>query len=211
VRRRGKQIFVDLDRGVLSIHLGMTGKLLWNGVPGKYARAIFELDRGTLVYDDIRQLGRVEFHPTLPKRFERLGPDALGIGFDEFYGRLRKRRGHVKAVLLNQTFLAGVGNIYADETLFAARVHPHASVARISKARAQRLHASLRQTLETAVEFRGSSISSYVDSNGARGGFQQMHQVYARTGEPCFVCGALIRRIVVAQRGTHYCPHCQRL
>lgn len=211
VRRRGKQIFVDLDRGVLYIHLGMTGKLLWNGVAGKHARAIIELDRGTLVYDDIRQFGRVEFFKSLPESFERAGPDALNITFEEFHARLKRHNCQIKPLLLNQTFLSGVGNIYADELLFAARIHPRTPVSRISKDRAQRLYANLLAVLQLAIQYRGSSISDYVDGAGERGSFQQMHNVYGRAGEPCPRCGAPIRRIVIAQRGTHYCPRCQRV
>ena len=210
VRRRGKQIFVDLDRGVLYVHLGMTGKLLWNGATSKYTRAVLDLDNGTLVYDDIRQFGRVEFFDRLPKMLERVGPDALGIPFEEFHTRLRKHRGQIKAVLLNQSFVAGVGNIYADEMLFAAGIHPRAQTRRISKKRAEQLHRNLVAILEAAIQHRGSSISDYVDGAGERGGFQNMHAVYGRAGEPCPRCGAPIRRIVIAQRGTHYCARCQR-
>ncbi len=210
IRRRGKQILIDLDRGLLYIHLGMTGKLLWNATPGKHARALFELDRGTLVYDDIRQFGRVEFFDTPPAFVERAGPDALAIGFEEFYLRLKQHRGHIKPLLLNQSFISGVGNIYADELLFAARIHPRAQVGRISKVRAARLYESLVEVLQLAIQHRGSSVSDYVDSAGERGRFQQLHRVYGRAGKPCVHCGASIRRIVVAQRGTHYCPRCQR-
>lgn len=209
VRRRGKQIFFDLDRGVLYIHLGMTGKLLWNGVAGKYTRAVFHLDSGTLLYDDIRQFGRVEYFPELPDSLERVGPDALGIGFDEFYKRLKMRRGSVKALLLNQAFICGIGNIYADEALFAARIHPRTPAQRISKYRAGQLHNGILQILRAAIDHRGSSVSDYVDSAGERGSFQQLHCVYGREGKPCPRCGSPIRRIVIGQRGTHYCPHCQ--
>jgi formamidopyrimidine-DNA glycosylase len=210
VRRRGKQIFVDLDAGVLYLHLGMTGKLLWNGAPGKYTRAILELDKGRLVYDDIRQFGRVEYFDVLPQTLERVGPDALGIAFEEFHARLGRHRGPIKGVLLNQSFVAGVGNIYADEMLFAAGIHPRAQARRISKKRAEQLHAHLGAILEAAIQQRGSSISDYVDGAGERGSFQNMHAVYGRAGKPCPRCGAPIRRIVVAQRGTHYCARCQR-
>jgi formamidopyrimidine-DNA glycosylase len=211
VRRRGKHILIDLDRGLLYVHLGMTGKLLWNVSPGKHARALLQLDAGVLIYDDIRQFGRLEFFKNTPDFLGRAGPDALGIGFEEFYARLKQHRGLVKPLLLNQSFLSGVGNIYADELLFEARIHPRAMAARISRARAAHLHKSLLKVLELAIQHRGSSISDYVDGAGKRGSFQQLHRVYARAGEPCTRCGTPILKIVLGARGTHYCPRCQRV
>lgn len=211
VRRHGKQILIALDRGVLYVHLGMTGKLLWNAQPGKYTRALLQLDCGVLIYDDIRQFGRVEFFPVLPATLERVGPDALTVSFDDFFKRLKQRRVSVKALLLNQAFVGGVGNIYADEALFASGIHPKASSSRISEARAKRLHRNVLEVLELAIQHKGSSISDYVDSAGNRGAFQQLHNVYGRAGQPCPRCGSPIRKIVVGQRGTHYCPRCQRV
>lgn len=210
IRRRGKQILFDLDRGLLYIHLGMTGKLLWNTASGKHARATLELDNGTLIYDDPRQFGRFEFFEQLPPRLDRLGPDALGIAFADFFARLKRHRGQIKPLLLNQSFLGGLGNIYIDEILFAARIHPRTSVARLSEKRARTLHSRLADVLELAIQHRGSSISDYVDGAGERGAFQQLHLVYGRAGEPCAKCGTRIRRMVIGQRGTHYCPRCQR-
>lgn len=210
VRRQGKQIFIELDRGVLYVHLGMTGKLLWNADRGKYTRAYLQLDRGTLAYDDVRQFGRFEFFPAVPEMLQRVGPDALQVTFEDFYTRLKQRRMKIKALLLNQAFIGGVGNIYADEALFAAGIHPRALSSRLSTARTERLHGKILEVLELAIRHRGSSISDYVDGAGNRGGYQQLHNVYGRTGKPCPRCGTPIRRIVVAQRGTHYCPRCQR-
>ena len=210
VRRRGKQIFVDLDRGSLYVHLGMTGKLLWNASRGKYTHAVFEFDEGTLVYDDVRQFGRVEFFASVPAILERVGPDALQVDFEEFFRRLKQRRVKIKSLLLNQSFVGGIGNIYADEALFAAGIHPKATATRISRMRAQKLHGHILEVLKLAIQHRGSSISDYVDGAGARGEFQQLHNVYGKSGEPCPRCGTPIRRIVLGQRGTHYCPRCQR-
>jgi formamidopyrimidine-DNA glycosylase len=210
IRRQGKQIFIELDRGVLYVHLGMTGRLLWNGVEGKHARAVIHFDTGTLVFDDIRQFGRFEFFEKLPAHVENKAPDALSISFEEFFRRLRLRKRSIKPLLLDQSFVAGIGNIYADETLFAARIHPRTAANRISPARARRLFDALLRVLHSAIEQGGSSISDYVDSDGNPGWFQQSHCVYGREGEPCRVCGSRIRRIVLGQRGTHYCPRCQR-
>jgi formamidopyrimidine-DNA glycosylase len=211
VGRHGKFIVIELSGGLtLAIHLGMTGGLLWNAEPGPHARAVFELDAGRLVYDDPRQFGRIELGESLPERAARLGPDALAVGEDEFAARLATRHGHIKPLLLNQAFLRGLGNIYVDESLFDARIHPLASVARLGPARVSRLYAAIQKTLRAAVAAGGSSVSDYVDADGRAGSFQVRHQVYAREGAPCARCCAPIRRIVVGQRGTHYCPRCQR-
>lgn len=210
IHRRGKQIYFELNRGVLYVHLGMTGKLLWNAVPGKFARAVLEFDSGTLIYDDVRQFGRFEYFDELPDFFTRAGPDALAIDFAEFFTRLKRHKGHIKPLLLNQSFIAGVGNIYADESLFAAGVHPRARASRLSKKRAEDLHRTIVTVLKLAIDHRGSSISDYVDAQGERGNFQGQHHVYGRAGQPCPRCGQAIRRIVLGQRGTHYCPRCQR-
>jgi formamidopyrimidine-DNA glycosylase len=210
VVRHGKQIHIQLDRGTLYVHLGMTGKLLWNAAEDKFTRAVLDLENGTLQYNDIRQFGRFEFFATVPQQIGGKGPDALTVDFATFYARLKKHRGAVKTVLLNQAFIAGVGNIYADEILFASAVHPRTTVARISVERAKRIHQQTIEILAAAVQLRGSSISDYVDSAGEKGSFQNLHQVYGRSGLPCAKCGTAVRRIVVGQRGTHYCPRCQR-
>ncbi len=207
VRRHGKFVVLDCERGPLSIHLGMTGKLLFDGARTPYTRVVFHLDGAELLYDDIRQFGRIEWAPA---RLEKLGPDPLAISAAEFVERLRGR-GRIKPVLLNQAFLRGLGNIYVDEALFRAGIHPKAIAARVNRARASRLHEAIQDVLKQAIEQRGSSISDYVDASGNRGGFQRMHLVYGKEGEPCAHCGAAIKRIVVTQRGTHFCPRCQRM
>jgi formamidopyrimidine-DNA glycosylase len=210
-RRLGKFLVFDLAEGAtLLIHLGMTGRLLWDAAPGPHTRAEFVLDRGRLVYDDIRQFGRIEVNCAVPERVARLGPDPLVITTAEFAGRLRARRARIKAVLLDQHFVAGIGNIYADEALFRAGVHPRAIATRLGRERARRLHRAIQEVLRAAIESGGSSISDYVDGDGRRGSFQLSHAVYGKEGEPCTACGTAIRRIVIAQRGTHYCPRCQR-
>jgi len=210
VRRHGKFIVLELERGFLTIHLGMTGKLLLDNEPGPYARAVFELDRGLLVYDDIRHFGRIEWSAKLLERAAALGPDALEISLEDFLKLLAKRHSRIKPLLLNQRFVRGMGNIYTDEALFEARIHPRALASSLSKPRATRLHRAMVEILETAIQLKGSSISNYVDAEGKKGAFQLQHQVYGRAGEPCAICGTAIRRIVVGQRGTHYCPKCQR-
>ncbi len=210
VRRHGKFVVLELDAGYLAIHLGMTGKLLLAGERGTYTRAIFTLENGALLYDDVRQFGRIEWSENLPGRVARLGPEPLEVGFDDFFAMLRPRNSRIKPLLLNQAFLRGLGNIYTDEALFRARIHPRAAASRLSRPRARRLYDAIREVLASAIENRGSSVSDYVDAEGRRGAFQSLHQVYGKEGRPCPRCGSPIRRIVVAQRGTHYCPRCQR-
>mgnify|MGYP005845772429 CR=1 FL=1 len=211
VGRRGKHIVVELERGVLDIHLGMTGRLLLGSERGPYTRAWFDFDGASLVYDDIRQFGRVEYGERLPERTARLGPDALAVTADEFALRLGSRRARIKPLLMDQSFLSGLGNIYADEALFRARIHPRAAACRLSRQRAGRLHRAITEVLREALEHGGSSISDYVDGEGRAGTFQALHRVYGRQGLPCPVCGRAIRRMVLAQRGTHYCARCQRM
>jgi formamidopyrimidine-DNA glycosylase len=206
VRRRGKFILITLDQGFLSIHLGMTGRLLISGKAATHTHAVFTLDDGLLLYNDPRQFGKIEWNP---RRVERLGPEPLEISLEDFRTRLR-RKARIKPLLLNQSFLAGLGNIYADESLFAAGIHPLTSAAELSAPRAAKLHQAIREILTAAIEAGGSSISDYVDAEGRKGWFQVSHRVYGREGEPCVNCGTPIRRIVVAQRSSHFCPKCQK-
>jgi formamidopyrimidine-DNA glycosylase len=209
VKRRGKFILIALDQGTLTVHLGMTGKLLISGEAGAHTHGVFHLDDGLLLYHDPRQFGRIEFSDGAPPRVARLGPEPLEISLEAFQARLR-RKARIKALLLNQAFLAGLGNIYADESLFAAGIHPLAIAARLNKARATKLYHAIRGILTHAIQLGGSSISDYVNAQGERGWFQMEHRVYGREGEPCANCGQRIRKILVSQRGTHFCPHCQK-
>jgi formamidopyrimidine-DNA glycosylase len=201
VRRHGKFIIVELDENCLTIHLGMTGQLRFEANPGPHTRVIFTLEDGVLLYDDIRMFGALEMGCV---RVDRLGPDALeSVDLSKL-----RRKAPIKAVLLNQSIFSGVGNIYADEALFRAGVRPTAR--NIGPAKARRLLAAVDEVLREAIEHRGSSVSDYVDTEGRRGSFQDRHRVYGRDGRPCVLCGAAIKKIVVAGRGTHYCPKCQR-
>lgn len=208
VRRHGKHILLVFEHGCARIKLGMTGSLLINQAPGPYTRAVVGFDDGThLCFDDIRQFGSIELLDGEPTG---LGPDPFELSSEEFAKRLKKRKTEAKRLLLDQGFVRGVGNIYADEALFRAGIHPKARTQRLTLDRAGILHAELLAVLSLAIENRGSSVSDYVDASGQQGGFQHLHRVYRRQGQPCPFCGTPIRRIVVAQRGTHFCPRCQR-
>ena len=173
---------------------------------GPHTHGSFGLDQGTLVYNDPRQFGRILWNADL----SRLGPEPLEIGYEEFAVRLKKRKTRIKALLLNQQFVSGLGNIYVDETLFRAGVHPLTLSARLKPPQILAIYESMRRILSTAIEKGGSSISDYVDAHGEKGFFQLEHQAYGREGEPCNVCGTPIKKILVAQRGAHFCPRCQR-
>jgi formamidopyrimidine-DNA glycosylase len=210
IARHGKFIAIHLERGCLVVHLGMTGKLLVNAERSKWTHAVFTLDEGSMLYEDPRQFGRIEYGAALPERVAALGPEPLEVTLEEFGRRLKQRRSPIKAVLLNQAVVRGVGNIYADESLFRAGISPKRIAASLGPARVAKLWESMRTVLAEAIAGGGSSVSDYVDANGCQGSYQQSHNVYQRTDEACVVCGATIKRIVLAQRSTHYCGHCQR-
>jgi len=166
VHRRGKFIVIELDAGqCLTVHLGMTGKLLLGGAPGRHTHAVFNLDRGVLRYEDQRQFGKLEVSRGLPARVEKLGPEPLEVTLLEFARLLKKRKARIKSVLLDQRFVRGVGNIYADETLFRAGIHPLAIAARLRGERVGRLHQAMVEVLtqaiaKDAVDFSSSSTAS---------------------------------------------------
>ncbi|MGC8794272.1 MAG: bifunctional DNA-formamidopyrimidine glycosylase/DNA-(apurinic or apyrimidinic site) lyase [Bryobacteraceae bacterium] len=211
VARCGKYLLLRLDRGVVTIHLGMTGSLRWQGKPGPHTRAVIVLDAGRLHFDDPRQFGRIAAGELPPQRLAELGPEAPSITTAELARRLAGRRAPIKALLMDQRIVAGLGNIYSQEALFRARIHPLTPGGRLSRERVKRLVRAIRQVLSEAIAAGGSSVSDYVNADGEPGRFQFAHRVYQRSGEPCLRCGTPIRRILLAQRGTHFCPRCQRL
>jgi formamidopyrimidine-DNA glycosylase len=226
VRRAGKHLVCELGPSDPSgledqpqaqwiVHLGMTGRLLVTTPEGPVAahtHARLSLASGREIrFVDPRRFGRLEFRDLRKTAgFQESGADPLTIGVDAFAALFHGRKLAIKAALLNQTLLAGVGNIYADESLFRAGIRPRRLSARLTKADLARLRLVLREVLEHAIRLGGSSVSDYVDADGVRGFFQLEHCVYMRTGLPCPACSTPIRRIVVAGRGTHYCPQCQR-
>ncbi|HUB82707.1 MAG TPA: bifunctional DNA-formamidopyrimidine glycosylase/DNA-(apurinic or apyrimidinic site) lyase [Bryobacteraceae bacterium] len=211
VKRYGKFLVMPLEGGgYLLIHLGMTGRLLLGGPAGKHTHVILTLDKGVLLFDDSRQFGSFQLSEDFPARVARLGPEPLDISAADFTAALKRHKTSIKALLLNQTFLRGVGNIYADEALFRAGIHPLTAANRLRAERAKKLHEALQAVLREAIEAGGSSISDYVDAEGRRGFFQFSHRVYQRTGEACVICGTAIQRVIVTQRSSHFCPKCQR-
>ena len=215
LERYGKYLLFRLRRGgrgsLLVVHLRMTGRLVVNGASGAHTRACLSLDDGTtVVFDDIRKFGRWQWAERLPARLAALGPDPLALGPDEFAARLRSRGARLKALLLDQEFLRGLGNIYADESLFRARLHPLRRAAAVGPRKARDLHGAIQAVLREAIEAGGTSIRDYRDSRGEPGAFQRQIRIYGRAGAPCVACGTRVRRVLVAQRRTHFCPRCQR-
>ena len=216
VRRRAKYILIELDRGVLVGHLKMTGRMHVEaaGAPMlPYTRLRLDLDDGhNLQFVDVRKFGRVRFARAAADLLPDLGPEPLGEEFTAAWFRraLRERRRMLKPLLLDQGFVAGIGNIYADESLHRARLHPERRANRVSARAASRLHEAIREILFAAVELEGSTFDRfYRTPEGKPGSYQHKFRVYGRTGKPCVNCGRPVRRIVVASRGTHFCPRCQ--
>jgi formamidopyrimidine-DNA glycosylase len=218
IDRRGKYLLFRLSGGLwLIVHLRMTGALLYRdgharAAADRYVRAVIALDDGTeLRYADLRKLGTLRLVDTLEDVVGRLGPEPLHARFTA--ARLRqaigRRKAPIKAVLLDQRALAGLGNIYADEALFAARIHPLRRADTLSEAENRRLHRSIRRVLRDALDNRGASFRDYVDGGGRAGSHQFHVKVFRRTGQPCYVCGAEIERTKVGGRSTHFCPRCQ--
>lgn len=219
VGRRGKYLLIDLDAThELVVNLGMTGSLRWRGQdgwqPDAYVRATLTLDDGELDFRDVRRFGRLGVvpagdHATIPM-LDQLGPEPLSEEFDvaAFADRLARTRMAVKPFLLSQRAVAGVGNIYADEALWAARINPKAR--RVGRERAARLHGAIRAVLAQAIEREGTTFRDYQMVNGQSGRFADELVAYGRGGLPCPRCGRALRKIVVGQRGTTYCPRCQQ-
>ena len=225
VERYGKFLLLQLtghngaggswSRGCLVVHLGMTGRLLARPAeepPAPHTHVLFALDDGReLRYTDIRRFGRLALvsEGELPGFLARLGLDPLEATEEEFCRRMASRRAMIKALLLDQRVLRGVGNIYADESLWRACIHPARHAARLRTDQLTRLYRAVRDVLRAAIRSRGSSVSNYVDAEGQPGEYQRRHRVYRREGKPCYRCGTRIRRITVAGRSSYFCPCCQ--
>ncbi len=218
VRRRGKYLLIDLDNGTLILHLGMSGSLrlsVGRNQKNPHDHVIFTLDNGSrLIFRDPRRFGAVlwtqsppESHPLLSK----LGPEPLSDGFngDYLYRKSRNRKQNIKAFLMDQHIVVGVGNIYANEALFCAGIRPTRAAGRISQKRYQRLSQCIKEVLLHAIGQGGSTLRDFVNEQGEPGYFQLTLSVYGREGLPCPRCATPIKRITLGQRATYYCPRCQ--
>ena len=220
--RRGKFMLLGLESGdTLIVHLRMTGHLFVqeNGVePDKHTHVLLDLDDGRcLHYQDSRKFGRIWLVSNPEWVLAKLGPEPLGEAFSvqDFAAKLAGREASIKSLLLDQRIVAGVGNIYADESLFAARLYPARAGGNLTLPEIERLRDSIQTVLQKAIQRNGSSlghssVQNYVRPNGEPGGFQDEHRVYQRAGQACSDCGQMIERIVLGQRSTHFCAVCQK-
>jgi formamidopyrimidine-DNA glycosylase len=226
VRRMGKHIVFDLEQNGVHpkhagpkqtkaqwiVHLGMTGRLQVCEPQSeilKHTHAILKLASGReLRFVDPRRFGRLSV--ARADEFDAGGVEPLEADLDRFFALFRGRKTPIKSALLNQKLLRGVGNIYADESLFRAGIRPRRRVSTITRDQLAKLLASVKEVLREAIALGGSSISDYVDADGEEGFFQLQHRVYGREGDPCLVCKTPIKRIVIAGRSSHYCPRCQK-
>ena len=217
VSRRAKYVVVELDQGYLLVHLMMSGRLYLvpaEEPPHDHLRVVLTLDNGQEIrFQDTRKFGRIYLVDDLLEITAGLGPEPLDEDFSagDFRRQLAGRKGRLKSLLLNQRFLAGLGNIYADESLFAAQLHPLRRADSLSQAEQGRLYEAIRAVLRGAVKARGTTLSDggYSDTSGQAGSYQIRLMVYGRGGDACLRCQTPIERIIVGGRSTHYCPNCQ--
>ncbi|MCF8566214.1 bifunctional DNA-formamidopyrimidine glycosylase/DNA-(apurinic or apyrimidinic site) lyase [Alicyclobacillus tolerans] len=219
VDRRGKYLLFSMPPLTLVSHLRMEGqyRLVEQTEPVEpHTHVFFRFTDGTeLRYRDVRQFGTMDLVSQAgpwPEGLEKLGPEPFDPDLNEqtLYARIHSRTAPIKAVLLDQTCLAGLGNIYVDEALYEAGIHPETHANRITRVKVKLLLAAIRDILQRAIDAGGSSVKSYVNGYGRHGGFQIELNVYSRDGEACRRCGTPIEKLKVAGRGTHVCPHCQK-
>lgn len=242
IRRYGKALIIDLKSGMsLMIHLRMTGQLIYDPddfedsdiegrfaaghpsenfvdrLPNKQTRVILRLEKGTLYFNDQRKFGFIKVIPTGEVEndafIKKLAPEPWKMQPEEFYEKLQKHKNSpIKAVILDQTIICGLGNIYADESLFKSKIHPETKAGVLSQKQAETLLKMAANVMDLSIESGGSTMKDYVKADGTRGDYlDKFAQVFNRQGQPCPVCGTEIVKIRVAGRGTHICPHCQKL
>jgi formamidopyrimidine-DNA glycosylase len=211
--RRGKYLFFQLNGGeILVMHMKMTGSLLVNPPDGKFSRAVFHLDKGIDVhFRDPRKFGKMWLDSDKKTTTGKLGPEPLDDDFtvETLAAILRKRTAPVKPVLLDQSIIAGIGNMYADEALFESKIHPERPAKSLTGAEVKRLHDAIRLVLEKALKKKGASVRNYIRPDGNPGTAHDEFNVAHGTGKTCPRCGVDIKRIVVRGRGTYICPRCQ--
>lgn len=233
LRRFGKALVLDLDNGKsLMIHLRMTGQLIYDGkeryaaghpsdnftaaLPNKQTRVILRFENGTLYFNDQRKFGFIKVLPTSEVEndsfIKKLAPEPWAMSPDELYEKLQRHKNSlIKPTILDQTIICGLGNIYADESLFMSKIHPERRAGTVTKAETEKLLKSAREVMEKSIASGGSTMATYVKADGTKGDYlEKFAQVFHREGKPCPRCGTKIEKIKVGGRGTHFCPNCQR-
>ncbi len=214
VRRRAKIIIIDFkDGSSLLFHLKLTGQLVFNGIPSAYTRKVFYFNDGTrLVFNDARKFGwwkKIKNTKPIEKGF---GPESLEIDLKTFRDILRKHpNAKIKPVLMNQKIIAGIGNIYSDEILFAAKINPLRKSGTLDSQETRQIHLNIKKILAKAIQYRGTTARDYLDVYGRTGDYAKYLKVYGKEGKKCYRCGGLIKRIKLGGRSAHFCPHCQKL
>jgi len=217
VTRRGKYIVIHLERGFLLIHLRMTGRLLLKLSDEdqlKHLTAIIHFkDKANLYFKDYRKFGRIYYYESLDFINQKLGIEPLSKNFtkDWLYKYLQKSKRQLKPLLLDQSFIAGLGNIYVDEALWHAKLHPQQIGSSASRNKSDVLHSAIKRLLQTAIENQGTTIINFYFGEGKKGNFREQLQVFGKQEQACSRCNSIIEKFRVAQRGTHICPRCQQL
>jgi len=209
-RRRAKLLLIDFSDGAsLVFHLKLTGQLIFNAEPGKYTRHVFRFDDGSrLIFNDARKFGWWKKVPSTKNIEDEFGPEALAVTLPVFRALLaKKKRTKIKALLMDQKSIAGIGNIYSDEILFAAGVRPDRPAGSLIEGEARKIYLSIKKILKSAIKHHGSSIKDYLDAFGQKGGYVPYHKVYQK--EKCLKCGTSIKKVKMGGRTAHYCPQCQ--
>ncbi len=233
IRRFGKALILDLDNGnSLMIHLRMTGQLIYDGkeryaaghpsdnftanLPNKQTRVILKFKNGTLYFNDQRKFGFIKSLKTAEVKddafIKKLAKEPWEMSADELYEKLQRHKNSlIKPTILDQTIICGLGNIYADESLFMSKIHPERKSGTITKAEAKKLLESAREVMEKSIDSGGSTMATYVKADGTKGDYlEKFANVFHREGKNCPVCGTTIEKIKVGGRGTHFCPNCQK-
>ena len=214
LRRRAKLLIIDFeDDSSLVFHLKLTGQLVFNGKPLKHTRKIFKFADGSkLIFNDARKFGWYKLVKNSYLLEKKLGPEALEISLSQFKQSLKKRpKAKIKELLMDQKFIAGIGNIYSDEILFASKVHPLRQAKTLADKEKRKIHGNISKILKKAIKLKGSSVQHYIDAQGKKGEYEKAHKVYRKKGQKCPCCREVIERIKLGSRSAHFCPCCQKI
>ncbi len=213
LRRRAKILIIDFNDGSsLIFHLKLTGQLIFNGKPSRHTRKVFNFDDGSqLIFNDLRKFGWWKEVKETKKMEEEFGPEALEINFKNFKKLLKKRpNSRIKPLLMDQKFIAGIGNIYSDEILFASKVPPLRQAKTLKDKEILQIHQNINKILKKAIKYQGTTKQYYRDACGREGSYAKHLKIYQKEGEKCLRCESVIKKIKIGGRSAHFCPNCQK-